>query len=181
MRPAFGGFVAFSVYLPSYLKSAYDLTQSDAAFRTAGFVVIAVVMRPVGGWLSDRLHPVPVLIAGFAATTVLAAVAALEAPLMPVATFAFLGLAAALGAAAGACFALVAQVVPPGQVGATTGIVGAGGLGGFFRTPGHGRGPQRHRRLHPRLSVASSNSCRSDRLHLAGRPARRNTRRCLTS
>jgi MFS transporter, NNP family, nitrate/nitrite transporter len=52
---------------------------------------------------------------------------------MPVATIAFLGLAAALGAAAGACFALVAKVVPPPQVGATTGIVGAaGGLGGFF-------------------------------------------------
>ncbi|MFI7065265.1 nitrate/nitrite transporter [Kribbella sp. NPDC050124] len=129
----FGGFVAFSVYLPSYLRSAYDLTQSDAAFRTAGFVVIAVVARPVGGWLSDRLHPVPVLVAAFAATTLLAAVAAIEAPLMPVATIAFLGLAAALGAAAGACFALVAKVVPAPQVGATTGIVGAaGGLGGFF-------------------------------------------------
>ena len=130
---SFGGFVAFSVYLPSYLRNAYDLTQSDAAFRTAGFVVIAVVMRPVGGWLSDRLHPVPVLTAGFAVATVLAVVASFEAPLVPVATIAFLGLAAALGAAAGACFALVAKVVPPPQVGATTGIVGAaGGLGGFF-------------------------------------------------
>lgn len=130
---SFGGFVAFSVYLPSYLRTAYHLTQSDAAFRTAGFVVVAVLMRPVGGWLSDRLHPVPVLTASFGATTVLAAVAAFEAPLLPIATIDFLGLAASLGAAAGACFALVARLVPPEQIGATTGIVGAaGGLGGFF-------------------------------------------------
>ncbi len=129
----FGGFVAFSVYLPSYLKNAYDLSQSDAAYRTAGFVVIAVLMRPVGGWLSDRLHPVPVLTACFAVATGLAVVAALELALVPIGTIAFLGLAAVLGAAAGACFALVARRVPPEKVGATTGIVGAaGGLGGFF-------------------------------------------------
>jgi NNP family nitrate/nitrite transporter-like MFS transporter len=46
---------------------------------------------------------------------------------------AFLGLAAVLGAAAGACFALVAKVAPPDKVGAVAGFVGAaGGLGGFF-------------------------------------------------
>jgi MFS family permease len=52
----FGGFVAFSVYLPTYLKQAYGLTQADAALRTAGFVVLAVVMRPTGGVV---LRPVP--------------------------------------------------------------------------------------------------------------------------
>jgi len=129
----FGGFVAFSVYLPSYLRNAYHLSQSDAAFRTAGFVVIAVLMRPIGGWLSDRLHPVPVLTACFATAAVLAIGAALELPLIPAGTIALLGLAAVLGASAGACFALVALLVPVEQVGATTGIVGAaGGLGGFF-------------------------------------------------
>jgi len=41
-------------------------------------------------------------------------------------------MAAALGAAAGAVFALVAQRAPAQQVGAVTGVVGAaGGLGGF--------------------------------------------------
>ena len=59
---AFGGYVAFSVYLPSYLKTAYELTPADAANRMAGFVVVAVIMRPVGGWLSDRLGPIPVLV-----------------------------------------------------------------------------------------------------------------------
>lgn len=128
----FGGFVAFSVYLPVYLKNAYGLTPGDAATRTAGFVVLAVAMRPVGGWLSDRTHPVPVLTACFAAAAALAALAAAELSLLPWATVAFLGLAAALGAASGAVFALVARVAPPEKVGGVTGVVGAaGGLGGF--------------------------------------------------
>jgi MFS transporter, NNP family, nitrate/nitrite transporter len=130
---AFGGFVAFSVYLPTYLTTAFDLQRSDAALRTAGFVVLAVVMRPVGGWLSDRLHPVPVLVAVFGVVAVLAVVAALELALIPVGTVAFLGMAAALGAGSGAVFALVARLVPPERVGSVTGVVGAaGGLGGFF-------------------------------------------------
>ncbi len=54
----FGGYVAFSVYLPAYLRTGYDLAQSDAARRMAGFVLLAVLMRPVGGWLSDRGGPV---------------------------------------------------------------------------------------------------------------------------
>jgi len=57
----FGGFVAFSVYLPTYLKNAYLLTQADAANKMAGFVLVAVLMRPVGGWLSDRVAPARVL------------------------------------------------------------------------------------------------------------------------
>jgi len=91
-----------------------------------------VVARPVGGWLSDRVGPVPVLAVSFVAAGALALLTAVGFPLVPLATVGFLGLAAALGSAAGACFALVAQVVPEVQVGAVTGIVGAaGGLGGF--------------------------------------------------
>src|SRR5690606_13166151 len=36
---AFGGYVAFSVYLPAYLRTAYGLEPGDAANRMAGFVV----------------------------------------------------------------------------------------------------------------------------------------------
>ena len=129
----FGGFVAFSVYLPTFLSNAYGLTQGDAAARTAGFVVLAVAMRPVGGTLSDRVGAVPVSVVCFAAVTVLAGVVAFQPDLVPVGTIAFLGLAAALGASSGATFALVSQVAPPGTVGAVTGVVGAaGGLGGFL-------------------------------------------------
>ena len=128
----FGGFVAFSVYLPTYLKNAYLLTQADAANKMAGFVLLAVLMRPVGGWLSDRLEPTWVLTGAFAVVAVAAIVQSLTPALAPVGTVAFLVMAAALGAAAGAVFALVAQRAPAQQVGAVTGVVGAaGGLGGF--------------------------------------------------
>ena len=129
----FGGFVAFSVYLPTYLVNAYGLSTADAALRTAGFVVLAVVARPVGGVLSDRWHPIPVLVVCFAIAAAMAALAAAKLELLPAGTIAFLGLAATLGASSGACFALVAKLAPAGQVGSVTGIVGAaGGLGGFF-------------------------------------------------
>jgi len=129
---AFGGYVAFSVYLPAYLKTAYGLDAADAANRMAGFVVVAVVMRPIGGWLSDRFGAVPVLAGGYAVVVAGAAVAATTPLLEHVGTVAFLAMAAALGSGSGATFALVAKVTDPARVGGVTGLVGAaGGLGGF--------------------------------------------------
>jgi NNP family nitrate/nitrite transporter-like MFS transporter len=129
---AFGGYVAFSVYLPTYLKTGYGLAQADAANRMAGFVLVAVVMRPIGGWLSDRFDPIPVLVAAFSVVVAGAAVQATTPTLAPLGTIAFLSMAGALGAGAGGVFALVAQRSPAGQVGSITGLVGAaGGLGGF--------------------------------------------------
>lgn len=129
---AFGGYVAFSVYLPAYLKTDYSLTPADAANRMAGFVVVAVIMRPIGGWLSDRFGAVPVLAAGYAVVVVGAGVAATHPLLEHIGTVAFLAMAAALGAGSGATFALVAKVTDPSRVGGVTGLVGAaGGLGGF--------------------------------------------------
>src|SRR5207244_767437 len=57
----FGGFVAFSIYLPSLLKDQFHLAPADAGFRTAGFVVLATLLRPVGGWLSDQIGGARVL------------------------------------------------------------------------------------------------------------------------
>jgi NNP family nitrate/nitrite transporter-like MFS transporter len=129
---AFGGYVAFSVYLPSYLKTAYGLGAADAANRMAGFVAVAVLMRPLGGWLSDRLGAVPVLVGGFAVVVVGAAVASTTPLLEHVGTAAFLAMAAALGSGSGATFALIAKVTDPRRVGGVTGLVGAaGGIGGF--------------------------------------------------
>ena len=129
---AFGGYVAFSVYLPAYLKTAYGLEQADAANRMAGFVLLAVIMRPLGGWLSDRVGAVPVLTGVFAVVAIGASVQASTPDLMPLGTIAFLTMAAALGVGSGATFALVARSAPAAQVGSVTGLVGAaGGLGGF--------------------------------------------------
>ncbi len=129
----FGGYVAFSVYLPAYLKTAYGLTQSDAADRMAGFVLLAVLMRPVGGWLADRLGPARVLAAALVVVGAGAVVQAFTPGLVPLGTIAFLAMAAALGAGSGATFALVALLAPADKVGSVTGVVGAaGGLGGFI-------------------------------------------------
>jgi NNP family nitrate/nitrite transporter-like MFS transporter len=129
---AFGGYVAFSVYLPAYLKTDYALTPADAANRMAGFVLVAVLMRPVGGWLSDKFGPIPVLAAGYVVVAVGAGVAATHPILEHIGTVAFLAMAAALGSGSGATFALIARVTDPGRVGGVTGLVGAaGGLGGF--------------------------------------------------
>ncbi|MCZ4097458.1 MFS transporter [Streptomyces sp. H39-C1] len=130
---AFGGYVAFSVYLPTYLKTGYGLGQADAANRMAGFVLLAVAMRPVGGWMSNRVGPTCVLVASMAVVVVGATVQATTPSLAPVGTFALLAMAAALGAGSGATFALVALLSPANTVGSVTGMVGAaGGLGGFI-------------------------------------------------
>ena len=129
---AFGGYVAFSVYLPAYLKTAYDLAPADAANRMAGFVVLAVIMRPVGGWLADRFGPIPVLAGGYVVVVIGAAIASTTPVLAPVGAIAFLAMAMALGSGTGATFALIAKVTDPSRVGGVTGLVGAaGGLGGF--------------------------------------------------
>ncbi len=52
----FGGFVAFSNYLPTYITTIYGFSTVDAGARTAGFALAAVLARPVGGWLSTGSH-----------------------------------------------------------------------------------------------------------------------------
>ena len=98
----------------------------------AGFVVLAVIMRPVGGWLADRLGPIPVLAGGYGVVVVGAGDRGRTPPLDGIGTLAFLAMAMALGSGTGATFALIAKVTDPSRVGGVTGLVGAaGGLGGF--------------------------------------------------
>jgi MFS transporter, NNP family, nitrate/nitrite transporter len=126
----FGGFVALGIYLPTLLKGEFHLTLADAGLRTAGFVVVATLSRPIGGWLSDRIPPSRVLLAIFAALIVLALL--LTSTNIVVFTIGALGGAATLGIGNGAVFKLVPQYFPT-EIGVVTGLVGAlGGLGGFF-------------------------------------------------
>lgn len=129
----FGGFVAFSTYLPTYLKDVYDFDLAAAGTRTAGFALAAVAARPLGGTLSDRFGPKVVTGVSLVGTVVMAGVVALKpGPEIP-AGASFILLALFLGLGTGAVFAWVAQLAPPERVGSVTGIVGAaGGLGGFF-------------------------------------------------
>ncbi|MEU1122475.1 MFS transporter [Streptomyces sp. NPDC005899] len=128
----FGGIVAFGVYLPTYLKTWYEMSPTEAGTKAAGFALVTVVFRPVGGWLSDRIHPALVTAGALLATALTAIVQSFDPSLDPVGTIALLCMAAGLGTASGSVFALVSQVTPQAAVGSVTGIVGAtGGLGGF--------------------------------------------------
>ena len=129
----FGGFVAFSTYLPTYLKEVYGYDLADAGARTAGFAIAAVIARPVGGRLSDRIGPATVLGISLGGAAVMAVVIALQPPPELAAGTAFVLMALALGLGTGAVFTWVAQRAPAEKVGTVTGIVGAaGGLGGYF-------------------------------------------------
>lgn len=128
----FGGIVAFGVYLPTYLKTWYDLSPTEAGTKAAGFALVTVIFRPIGGWLSDRVHPASVTSVALAVVAAFAIAQAFEPSLNPGGTICLLVMAAGLGTASGSVFALVSQVTPQAQVGSVTGIVGAmGGLGGF--------------------------------------------------
>ena len=126
----FGGFVAFSIYLPTLLRDQFALEPADAGFRTAGFVVLATLSRPLGGWLSDRIGGSRVL------SWILPAIAAfallLGAPSIVPFTVGALSCAFLLGIGNGAVFQLVPRYFPA-QRATVTGLVGAmGGMGGFF-------------------------------------------------
>src|SRR5699024_7121914 len=53
----FGSFVAFTVFLPNFLVDFFELGKVDAGIRTAGFIVVATLVRPIGGWLGDKFQP----------------------------------------------------------------------------------------------------------------------------
>jgi hypothetical protein len=126
----FGGFVAFSVYLPTLLRDEFALPLTDAGLRTAGFVVLATLMRPAGGILSDYIGGARVLSGVFAALVPFSLLLMWHS-MIPF-TVGALGCAALLGVGNGAVFKLVPQFFPAATA-TVTGLVGAmGGLGGFF-------------------------------------------------
>jgi NNP family nitrate/nitrite transporter-like MFS transporter len=120
------------LYLPKLLTGVHELSKTDAGTRAAGFALLAVIGRPLGGIVSDRVGAERVLRVCFVAVLVLAAGLAVSYESMVPLTICCLTMALALGLGTGAVFKLV-PVWYPDKVGAVTGVVGAaGGLGGFF-------------------------------------------------
>ncbi|MBP1137994.1 NNP family nitrate/nitrite transporter-like MFS transporter [Arthrobacter sp. PvP023] len=129
----FGGFVSFATYLPTYLRDVYSFDPSGAGARTAGFALAAVLARPVGGVLADKLGPKPVVITSLTAVALLAWVVNLQPDGEVPAGLTFVAMAAALGLGTGGVFAWVGVLAPHGKVGSISGVVSAaGGLGGYF-------------------------------------------------
>ena len=127
----FGGFVAFSIYLPTLLRAIW-VGARRRRFRAAGFVVLATLMRPLGGWLSDRIGGAQVLSWVFGGGGVAAFSLLMIWPSMIPFTVGALGCAALLGLGNGAVFQLVASGSRATPV-PITGLVGALGAADSFR------------------------------------------------
>jgi NNP family nitrate/nitrite transporter-like MFS transporter len=144
----FGAYVALSGWLPKFYVDTYSLSLHDAALLTALFIFPASLLRPVGGYLSDRFGPRVVTYGVFA--TMIVALCALSVPNgthfgmsyhLDVTTFATLLFVVACGMGIGK--ASVYKYIPnyfPNDIGAVGGLVGAlGALGGFFLPPVFGK------------------------------------------
>lgn len=135
----FGAYVALSAWLPKFYIDAYGVTLSAASLLASTFILPASLLRPAGGYLSDRWGPRGVTYAVFIVMVVVLVVLSVPSGmgLWPFAALMFV-----LGCAMGIGKASVYKYIPdyfPNDVGAVGGIVGMlGALGGFFLPPAFG-------------------------------------------
>jgi MFS transporter, NNP family, nitrate/nitrite transporter len=127
----FGGFVGFASFLTVFFHDQYGLAKVRAGDFTTIVVLAGSFLRPVGGWLSDKIGGYRLLLVLLCSLSILlCSVATLPALTTEVVLLFFtMGL---LGMGNGAVFQLVPQRFPE-RIGVLTGLVGAaGGFGGFL-------------------------------------------------
>lgn len=126
----FGAYVGLALWLPKYYVDVYGYSLRDAGFLTAIFIFPASLLRPLGGWLSDRYGARLITAISFAVIGAASAVLCMSMSVEP-----FILLVLVIGVAMGIGKASVYTYIPqyfPKDVGAVGGLVGAvGGLGGF--------------------------------------------------
>jgi NNP family nitrate/nitrite transporter-like MFS transporter len=127
----FGGYVGLSSFLPLFVRDHFGVSPVTAGYLTALAAFVGSGVRPLGGYLADRVGGVRVLAILLAGVALLyAAIGTL--PSLVVAETMFVALMSCLGMGNGAVFQLVPQRFRD-QIGMATGVVGAiGGLGGFL-------------------------------------------------
>ena len=127
----FGGFSGLVSFMPIFLHDQYGASMVLAGDLTSLCVLSGSLMRPLGGWLADKMGGIRVLMGLYGLIT-LFMLAMVPLPSL-VAAIAFLFFALGfMGLGNGAVFQLVPQRFG-GRVGVVTGLVGAaGGLGGFL-------------------------------------------------
>ncbi|PWW08461.1 NNP family nitrate/nitrite transporter-like MFS transporter [Paenibacillus cellulosilyticus] len=127
----FGGFVGMANYLTIFFNTQYELS----AVRAADFATLCVIagsfFRPVGGWLSDRIGGINMLLGLYGVVAIMLACISTLPPFGLIVVLLFI-MMMSLGMGNGAVFQLVPQRFRD-EIGLITGIVGAaGGLGGYF-------------------------------------------------
>lgn len=127
----FGGFVGFSNYLGIFFHDQYGVSKVVAGELQTLVVAAGSFLRPVGGYIADRIGGTRCLIGLLVTGTILCFAASQFLPL-PLEVAVFFSLMGCLGMGNGSVF----QVVPIRMkelVGVATGIIGAaGGVGGFL-------------------------------------------------
>jgi NNP family nitrate/nitrite transporter-like MFS transporter len=126
----FGGFVGLSSFLPLCFRDQYGVSPVMAGNLTALGVIVGSGLRPLGGYVADRLGGARMLLMALVGIAAIYAMASVLPSLQVMAVVVVAGMAC-LGLGNGAVFQLVPQRFGA-QLGVATGVVGAvGGLGGF--------------------------------------------------
>jgi len=127
----FGGFVGMTSFLSVFFHDQYHMSKIVAGDLTTLVVISGSFLRPVGGWLGDRLGGFRLLLGLFSGVALSLLVASTLPPIAVVVPFLFV-MMGMLGMGNGAVFQMAPQRFPR-DIELITGIVGAaGGLGGFF-------------------------------------------------
>jgi NNP family nitrate/nitrite transporter-like MFS transporter len=128
----FGGFVGMSSYVSTLLTTQYQISTVDAGLFMAALAFTGAMLRPLGGWIADRVTGVRALLMLLTLISLLDfAFARLMPPLFGGVCLLF-AMYACFGLGNGATFQLVAHRWK-GRTGLMTGIIGcAGGIGGFY-------------------------------------------------
>ena len=128
----FGGFVGLASSLTIYFNSQYGLSPVVAGYFTAACVFMGSMMRPLGGWLADRIGGIKSLSVMYVIAASFLVLVSFGLPAAWMALIAFMFAMWALGMGNGAVFQLVPQRFRK-EIGVMTGMVGmAGGVGGFY-------------------------------------------------
>ena len=127
----FGGFVGFTSFLTTFFNDQYHVSKVSAGDFTTIVIVAGSLLRPIGGWLSDRIGGYRLLLLLLVGVSCTLAAASTLPPLPAVIALLFVA-TGCLGMGNGAVFQLVPQRFAE-RMGLVTGIIGAaGGLGGFL-------------------------------------------------
>jgi NNP family nitrate/nitrite transporter-like MFS transporter len=127
----FGGFVGLSSFLPVFFHDQYRLSKVQAGDFTTLVIVAGSFLRPVGGWIADRIGGYRLLLFLLAGVSISLVVIGMLPPIGVVVPALFVAMGM-LGMGNGSVFQIAPQRFPA-EIELMTGIVGAaGGLGGFF-------------------------------------------------